>query len=123
MSSPEKPLAFAWNHPLAWAAIVFAFGLTIYALSGVLLPFVVAAAIAYLIDPLVDRLERLGLPRVGGAAFVTMERCLTKPCAGGRVSSSSRMAVSTQRCAAASVGLGAEIARMPPVFLGMPKRW
>jgi predicted PurR-regulated permease PerM len=72
MNTPEPKRAFAWNQPLAWAAIVVFFGITIYALSGVLLPFVAAAAIAYLIDPIVDRLQRLGIPRVGGAAIVTI---------------------------------------------------
>lgn len=69
--SPDFP-PFSWNRIAAWVAIFAAFLLFIYVLSGVLLPFVVAAAIAYLIDPLVNRLERLGVPRVGGAAIVTI---------------------------------------------------
>ncbi|MBL8807720.1 MAG: AI-2E family transporter [Rhodospirillales bacterium] len=63
---------FSWNRIAAWVAIFAAFLLFVYLLSGVLLPFVVAAAIAYLIDPLVDRLEKIGVPRVGGAAIVTI---------------------------------------------------
>ncbi len=65
-------LPFSWNRIAAWAAIFGAFLLFVYLLSGVLLPFVVAAAVAYLIDPIVDRLERVGVPRVGGAAIVTI---------------------------------------------------
>jgi predicted PurR-regulated permease PerM len=73
MSEPKPAvLPFSWNRIAAWVAIFAAFLLFVYVLSGVLLPFVVAAAIAYLIDPLVDRLERVGLPRVGGAAVVTI---------------------------------------------------
>ncbi|MBI3507782.1 MAG: AI-2E family transporter [Proteobacteria bacterium] len=72
MTQPETKRTFAWNHPAAWVTIVVLFGLAIYVLSGVLLPFVAAAAIAYLIDPIVDRLERIGIPRVGGAAIVTI---------------------------------------------------
>lgn len=72
MSSAEEKRPFLWNHPVAWVTILAAFGVVIYALSGVLLPFVVAAAIAYLIDPLVDRIVRVGIPRVGAAAIVTI---------------------------------------------------
>ncbi len=72
MTDPEAKRPFLWNHPVAWVTIVAGFGVVIYALSGVLLPFVVAAAIAYLIDPLVDRIVRIGIPRVGAAAIVTI---------------------------------------------------
>ncbi len=72
MTNPEPNRQFAWNHPIAWVTIVGLFGLFIYMLSGVLLPFVVAAAIAYLIDPLVDRIVRIGIPRVFAAAIVTI---------------------------------------------------
>lgn len=72
MSSPETKRPFLWNQPVAWVAIVAAFGVVLYALSGVLVPFVVAAAIAYLIDPVVDRIVRIGIPRVGAAAIVTI---------------------------------------------------
>jgi len=71
MSGPENRLA-GWGRPLVWAGIaggVFAF---VYLLSGVLLPFVVALIVAYLLDPVVDALERRGLARVGGAALVTI---------------------------------------------------
>jgi predicted PurR-regulated permease PerM len=61
-----------WGRPLIWAAIVAAFLLIVYLLSGVLLPFVVALAVAYFIDPIVEQLEKLGIPRVGGAAIVTI---------------------------------------------------
>ncbi len=38
--------------------------------SGVLLPFVAGIALAYLLDPFADRLERLGLPRTIAAAGI-----------------------------------------------------
>ena len=44
---------------LALAALVTAIGM----LRGVLLPFVIALAMAYMLNPLADRLERAGLPR------------------------------------------------------------
>ncbi|MEO3433520.1 AI-2E family transporter [Inquilinus sp. CAU 1745] len=37
--------------------------LLLWLLSGMLMPFVIGMAIAYLLDPLADRLQRLGLPR------------------------------------------------------------
>lgn len=49
-----------WRFWLAGALIAL---LLLWLLRGVLLPFVVAMGIAYLLDPLVDRLERLRMPR------------------------------------------------------------
>ena len=40
-----------------------------YVLRGILLPFVAGFALAYLLDPLADRLQRLGLGRLGGDAY------------------------------------------------------
>jgi predicted PurR-regulated permease PerM len=47
-----------------WLAAFAAFGLTVYVLAGVLLPFVAGLALAYLLDPLARRLERLGVSRL-----------------------------------------------------------
>ena len=55
--------------PLVLAAVV-AFGLMFYLLQPILLPFVLAALIAYLGDPLVDRLERYHLNRTLGVIVV-----------------------------------------------------
>ena len=52
----EKQLRF-W---LAALAIFIAF---LWLFSSVLLPFVSGIALAYLLDPVADRLEALGLPR------------------------------------------------------------
>lgn len=46
-----------------WLGIALFFGLSLYVLRGVLLPFVMGMAIAYFLDPVVDRLEDLGLTR------------------------------------------------------------
>jgi predicted PurR-regulated permease PerM len=45
---------------IGFVAFVAAF---VYLFKGILLPFVAAMAIAYALDPLVDRLERSGIPR------------------------------------------------------------
>ncbi len=50
--------------------LVAGFFLLIYLLQPILTPFLVALALAYLGDPLVDRLERLGLGRTIGVLIV-----------------------------------------------------
>jgi predicted PurR-regulated permease PerM len=47
-----------------WIGAALATVLFLYVFSGVLLPFVAGMALAYLLDPVADRLERLGLSRV-----------------------------------------------------------
>ncbi len=44
----------------------------LYLLRGVLLPFVAGLAIAYFLDPLADRLERLGLSRIWATTVITL---------------------------------------------------
>ena len=46
--------------------------LFLWLLGDILLPFVLGAAIAYLLDPIVDRLERLGTGRVLGTILIIM---------------------------------------------------
>ena len=42
----------------------------LWLLGDILLPFVLGAAIAYLLDPIVDRLERLGTGRILGTTLI-----------------------------------------------------
>lgn len=49
---------------LFWLCAFAGLVLFLWLFSGILLPFVAGLALAYLLDPLADRLERLGLPRV-----------------------------------------------------------
>lgn len=51
-------------------AITVAIGLLIWLLAPVLMPFAIAAMLAYLSDPLADRLERLGLGRTLAVSIV-----------------------------------------------------
>ncbi len=44
----------------------------LYALRGMLLPFVAGMAIAYFLDPLAKRLHHLGLPRIAAAALISV---------------------------------------------------
>lgn len=49
---------------LFWLAALFALALILYVLSPILLPFVAGLAIAYFLDPVADRLERMGASRL-----------------------------------------------------------
>src|SRR5262249_58205449 len=47
-----------------WLVALVAFAVLVWLLRGVLLPFVAGMAIAYLLDPVAKRLERIGLNRM-----------------------------------------------------------
>ncbi|MEZ5781845.1 MAG: AI-2E family transporter [Rhizobiaceae bacterium] len=53
-----------------WAIAAVAFGLFIFVFSNVLLPFVAGMALAYFLDPVADRLERLGLSRLSATVII-----------------------------------------------------
>ena len=53
-----------------WLAALVIVALTLYILRGVLLPFVAGMALAYMLDPVADRLERLGLGRLGATILI-----------------------------------------------------
>lgn len=55
---------------LIWIGIVTAIVLLLYALKPMLLPFVLGLGLAYLLDPLADRLESKGLSRNSATAVV-----------------------------------------------------
>jgi len=57
---------------LSYAALAAGFLYLIYLLSPILSPFLLAAALAYLCDPLVDRLGRLGWSRALGTVTVLL---------------------------------------------------
>jgi len=52
------------------------FAVTMWFLGDVLLPFVLGGAIAYFLDPVADRLERLGLSRAAATAIITVAAVL-----------------------------------------------
>jgi predicted PurR-regulated permease PerM len=55
-----------------WGLAALAFLALLWFLGPVLLPFLVGGAIAYILDPVADRLERIGLPRVAATAIITL---------------------------------------------------
>ncbi len=57
---------------LFWAGATLALFLLIALLREILLPFVVGAAIAYFLDPLADRLEKIGLSRLWATILIVL---------------------------------------------------
>lgn len=55
---------------LIWAVVLAASVLIIYTLSSVLFPFIAGMAIAYLLDPVADRLEERGVGRGWATAII-----------------------------------------------------
>jgi predicted PurR-regulated permease PerM len=55
---------------LFWLFTVLVFAYLVYVLSPILTPFLLAAILAYMGDPLVDRLEATGAPRTLGVLMV-----------------------------------------------------
>ena len=60
------------RHLRFWLIGFGLFVLALWLLAGMLLPFVAGLAIAYFLDPMVDRSERMGLPRWAGAVLVLL---------------------------------------------------
>jgi predicted PurR-regulated permease PerM len=59
-----------------WGIAAAVFLGVLWLLGDVILPFVIGGAIAYFLDPLADRLERLGLGRVLATALITLAAIL-----------------------------------------------
>ena len=55
-----------------WLIAAAFLGVFVYLFSEILLPFVAGMALAYFLDPVADRLERLGLSRTAGLILSTM---------------------------------------------------
>jgi predicted PurR-regulated permease PerM len=53
-----------------WLATLAALVLALFVLRDILLPFVAGFALAYLLDPLADRLQRIGLGRLGATLLI-----------------------------------------------------
>lgn len=59
-----------------WGAVTFVTVLALWQLGDILLPFVLGAAVAYFLDPVADRLERLGLSRVAATVTISLSALL-----------------------------------------------
>jgi len=58
------------RHFLFWLVVLVLVVLALWLLSEILLPFVAGLAIAYLLTPLTDRLERFGINRLAAALLI-----------------------------------------------------
>ena len=61
----------AGRQAVAWVAVLAAFLVAVYALSDIMLPFVAGMAVAYFLDPVVDRVEAWGTSRTLATSLVT----------------------------------------------------
>ncbi len=59
-----------------WLAVLALFFVALWFLGGVILPFLVGGALAYFLDPVADRLQRMGLSRVAATAVITITAVL-----------------------------------------------
>jgi predicted PurR-regulated permease PerM len=60
-----------------WGIAAVVFFVALWFLGSVMLPFLVAGAIAYFLDPIADRLERMGLGRATATEIITLVAALT----------------------------------------------
>lgn len=58
------------RHVIFWVAALVLVVLALWLLSEILLPFIAALAIAYLLTPVTDRLERIGVNRLAAALLI-----------------------------------------------------
>jgi len=55
-----------------WLGALLVLVLLLWLLSSVMLPFVTGLVVAYFLDPVADRLERLGVPRWGATSLIML---------------------------------------------------
>jgi predicted PurR-regulated permease PerM len=55
-----------------WTGAVVVFGLFLFVFSEILLPFIAGMALAYFLDPVADRLERLGFSRLWATIVILL---------------------------------------------------
>jgi predicted PurR-regulated permease PerM len=60
----------AARQTIFWVAALLAFGLLIYFLGSTITPFALGFGLGYLLDPVVQKLEKLGLNRLGASLVI-----------------------------------------------------
>ncbi len=76
-AAPRPAALTARQQALAWGLAAALSGWALWALGHVLLPFIVAAAVAYILNPVVRWLSRQGVPRILAVAVVLLALILT----------------------------------------------
>lgn len=71
MAKERKLFSIQTRHLIIWAAILVLFGMFLRAVEPILLPFVLGMLMAYLFDPLADKLEKRGMSRGVASATIT----------------------------------------------------
>ncbi len=69
--APQPPAWLDWHYALPALAFL-GFAALLWALSPILAPFLAAAILAYIFDPLVDKLEARGVSRTFGTAIAVL---------------------------------------------------
>jgi predicted PurR-regulated permease PerM len=63
----------AWRQQaLFWSGAVIVFGLFLFVFSDILLPFIAGMALAYFLDPVADRLQKLGFSRLWATVLILL---------------------------------------------------
>ena len=62
----------ATKQALSWGVAALAILLALWFLGGAIMPFILGMAIAYMLDPVADRLERMGLSRTLAVVLITL---------------------------------------------------
>lgn len=69
----DAVVAGAWRRQIAfWLVAAIAFVAFLYVFSAILLPFFAGMILAYFLDPIADRLERLGLSRLAATVVILL---------------------------------------------------
>src|SRR5207237_10584862 len=69
-NAADKATMMQTRQMVFWALAIAAFALVLWLLREILLPFVAGMAIAYLLDPLANRIEKLGVNRAIAALLI-----------------------------------------------------
>lgn len=69
----EKPAPINWRQQaFFWSGAVIVFGLFLFIFSSILLPFIAGMALAYFLDPVADRLQKLGFSRLWATVVILL---------------------------------------------------
>ncbi|MGN6764145.1 MAG: AI-2E family transporter [Rhizobiaceae bacterium] len=69
----EKTAPINWRQQaIFWSGGAILFGLFLFIFSGILLPFIAGMALAYFLDPVADRLQKLGFSRLWATVVILL---------------------------------------------------
>src|SRR6187402_1811123 len=70
-SASEEAASGAFRRQIRfWIIVAIVLALFLYIFSEILLPFVAGMVLAYFLDPVADRLQKLGLSRIMATIFI-----------------------------------------------------